>query len=58
MKIEASGEHGVYIAVNDHFQLDRMEITRGAEAAGFLEAEWEPAVGRAREIIGHMVSQL
>lgn len=58
VKIEALGGHGVYIAVNDHYQLDRMEITRGAEAAGFLEAEWEPAVGRAREIVGHMASQL
>lgn len=41
---------GIFVALNDHFQLDAMDMTTGERAIDVLVNAWEPSVDRAQAI--------
>jgi len=51
-------EHGIYIGLNDHVQLDQMDMTTTSEMADVLEDTWEPAKARAEVITTQLLETL
>jgi hypothetical protein len=49
---------GVYIAVNDHFQLDQMDMATAQAMVDILESEWDASDERAQTITTHLMSAL
>jgi hypothetical protein len=57
LRMLEKGGFGVYIAINDHLQLDAMAITTGAEAAEMLEAVWTDSADRAKTITDRLLKE-
>jgi hypothetical protein len=49
---------GIYININDHYQLDQMGSSNASAMADVLITNWEPSFGRAQTIVDRLLSEL
>jgi hypothetical protein len=49
---------GIYIGINDHFQLDAMDKGTGEDMRQVLEDAWEPAGERSRTVVERILKEL
>ncbi len=58
LRLAEEGGFGVYIAINDHYQLDATDETTGADMKEVLEGVWTESVARAETIIDRLLREI